>query len=143
MMTPEIMWGAAGALLIIADVVFGSFFMLFLGAGALITGALVWAGLLPDPAWQWIVFAAVSGIGVLAFRKKLLAWFGPDSNNKYNEHAGQRVEVVETIPAQGNGKVKYRGTEWLASSKNGVEIGAGSAAVITGNDGIVLEVEAV
>lgn len=143
MMTPEIMWGAAGALLIIADVVFGSFFMLFLGAGALITGALVWAGLLPDPAWQSIVFAAASGLGVLAFRKKLLSWFGPDSNNKYTEHAGQRVEVVETIPAQGNGKVKYRGTEWLASSKNGVEIGAGSAAVITGNDGIVLEVEAV
>lgn len=142
-MTPEIMWGAAGALLIIADVVFGSFFMLFLGAGALITAALVWAGLLPDPAWQWIVFAAVSGAGVLAFRKKLLAWFGPDGKSKYTEHAGNRVEVLVTIPAQGNGKVKYRGTEWLASSKSGIEISEGQTAVITGNDGIVLEVEAV
>lgn len=139
-MTQEIIWGAVGLLLIIADVVFGTFFMLFLGAGALITAGLTWAGILPDPTYQWLVFGGTSVLGVLLFRKKLLQAFGPGSNEKYNEHTGQQVEVTEDIPLKGTGKVKYRGTEWLARSHDGKVIPAGEKVMITGNDGIILEV---
>ncbi len=40
-MSEPTVWGIAGLIMIIADVVLGTFFMLFLGGGALLTAILV------------------------------------------------------------------------------------------------------
>jgi inner membrane protein len=140
-MSNEIIWGAAGILLIIADVVFGTFFMLFLGISALITGALVWSGALPNPTWQWLTFAVLSSLGVILFRKKLVKSFGPSNEDRYQEHTGQKVQVVEEIPSNGTGRVLYRGAEWPATSRNGETIEKGTTAIIVKNEGITLIVD--
>ncbi len=143
-MTSESYWAIAGLLLIIADVIFGTFFMLFVGIGAIFTAGLMWSGLVQNyPAMQWIVFAATSAAGVLLFRNKLVNSFGGGSVSRYNEHKGQPVLVTETIPNNGMGRVKYKGAEWPARTANGEALHEGNKAEILKTDGIILEVIAV
>jgi membrane protein implicated in regulation of membrane protease activity len=137
-MKPEIIWGAAGLILIITDVLFGTFFVLFLGLSALIVGSLAWAGVLNDPLYQWILFSMFSILGVLSFRTRLQKWFGPGTDDKYNEHQGNSVEVVTAFEGSNQGKVKYRGTEWLAVSTGGESFAQGETAVIEKLDGIII-----
>jgi inner membrane protein len=134
------MWGVAGLLLIIADVVLGTFFMLFLGGGALLTAVLVLSGI-TEPAVEWMSFALFSALGVLLFRKKLLSSFGPSRNNRYVEHVGQKVVVVQEIPAGGIGRVVYRGSEWPAKSVDGSTLAEHAGAIIQNTDGIMLLVK--
>jgi membrane protein implicated in regulation of membrane protease activity len=141
-MDAAIIWGAAGLILIIADVVFGSFFMLFLGAGALTTAALIWGGFMSDTLYQWLCFAAASSAGVLFLRKPLLSRFGAQSAPRYDEHTGQRVLVCEAIPAGGTGRVVYRGAEWPARTHDGSSMPQDAHALIQSLDGIVLIVQA-
>jgi membrane protein implicated in regulation of membrane protease activity len=141
-MTPEIIWGSVGLALIIADLIFGTFFMLFLGGAALVTASLVWAGAIPNPTYQWLFFAALSAVSMLLFRKKLVEQFGSNKNDAYNEFEGQVVEVVDEIKPPNPGRVKFRGAEWIAQSHDDVVISAGDKAVIVNKDGIVLIVKA-
>lgn len=137
-MDAAIFWGSAGLILIIADVVFGSFFMLFLGVGALVTGAAVWSGMLANPVYQWLCFALVSLSGVISLRKTLISRFGSKSATGYDEHTGQRVLVCEAIPAGGSGRVMYRGAEWPARTLDGSALEQHKHALIHALDGIVL-----
>lgn len=141
-MDAAVFWGSAGLLLVIVDVAFGSFFMLFLGAGALITGALAWGGILAAPVHQWLCFAATSSAGVLFLRKALIRRFGAQSTPRYDEHTGQRVLVCEAIPAGGSGRVIYRGAEWPARTYDGSAMPKDTHALIQSMDGIVLVVKA-
>lgn len=134
-------WAVAGLLLIIADVIFGTFFMLFLGLGAIITAALCWTGLVDQNSTaQWLVFSAASTLGVALFRKKLVSAFGKDSANKYVEHAGNNVTVTVDIPNNDTGRVKYKGAEWPAKTVSGEALPAGSRAKIHSTDGIILNI---
>jgi membrane protein implicated in regulation of membrane protease activity len=137
-MSADIIWGVAGLLLIIADVIFGTFFVMFLGAGALITATLLWTGVPLYNTAQWLTFSAVSTLGVLLLRPKLKQWFGPSSEERFEEHKGQIVVVVEDVLPGKTGKIKYRGAEWQGATNGDDTIQAGENAVITHLDGIVV-----
>jgi membrane protein implicated in regulation of membrane protease activity len=141
----ETIWAVVGLILVIADVVFGTFFILFVGAGALLTALLIWMGVLPaaDPTWHWVVFAVLSTLGLVLFRKKVVALFGRGGEDKYDEHRGQKVTVAQSIPENGMGRAMYRGAEWPAKTVDGTALDAGKSAVIRNNDGITLEIEAI
>jgi membrane protein implicated in regulation of membrane protease activity len=49
--------------------------------------------------------------------------------------------VISDIPAHGEGRIFYRGAEWMAVSNNNVPIEAGSKVTIVKADGIKLLVE--
>lgn len=137
-MSAEIIWGAAGLLLIAADVAFGTFFVMFLGAGALLTATLLWMGVPMNSTAQWLTFSAVSTLGVLLLRKKLMQWFGPSTEERFEEHKGQTVMVIEDVAPGKTGKIKYRGTEWQSATLEDDTIQAGENALITHLDGIVV-----
>jgi membrane protein implicated in regulation of membrane protease activity len=137
-MSIEMIWGAAGLLFILADVVFGTFFVIFLGAGALATAILLWSGISLSSTNQWLVFAAVSALGVVLLRKKLMLWFGPSSEERFEEHKGQTVLVTENVTPAKPGKVKYRGAEWQSATNNDDSFVEGENAIITHLDGIVV-----
>lgn len=141
-MNTETIWAIAGVVMIIADLLFGTFFILFTGAAALITALLIWTGILPqDPTWHWVSFAIVSTLGLLLFRKKLSALFGKDGKETYDDHKGHIVVVKEPILAHSRGKVMYRGTEWYAQSENALEITTGTEVIIVATEGITLIVK--
>jgi membrane protein implicated in regulation of membrane protease activity len=53
-----------------------------------------------------------------------------DGNGDYMKYVGQRAVVSVAIPAGGEGRVAYRGSEWIACSVDGWEIPAGTAIVV-------------
>jgi inner membrane protein len=141
--SPEAMWLIIGMAGLIAEVVTGGFWMAFLGAGAIITSILMWAGLLDGLEWQIVCFVAVSGALIALFRKKLLHMSSKGSEKATENPVGQIVRVVQDIPAQGPGQVEYQGAPWSAFSEKEIPIPAGARVAIVRHEGLKIWVKTV
>lgn len=137
--TTEI-WVIIGVAMMIIEIFAVSFFFLFIGVGAFVTALLSWMGITDSLTAQLIVFSVVSAASMLIFRKKLRESF----NNKggdYNEFKGEKAKVISPISPNSDGKVFFRGADWIAYSDSGVEIPVNSPVSIKKADGIRLLVE--
>lgn len=133
-------WAILGVLLIAIEIFSPTFFTLFLGIGALATSFLAWIGVLDSVAAQLVVFAVVSGASLLIFRKQLKASF-LNKGESYDEFEGERATVISTILPNGEGKVFFRGADWIAYSDDNLEIPIDSHVAIKKADGIRLLVQ--
>ncbi|MFC5409065.1 NfeD family protein [Larkinella bovis] len=130
-------WAILGLLFLVAELVSISFVFAFLGVGALTTALCTWMGLTPDISAQLLCFSVVTIITLVAGRKPLRRWFeSRTKKQEYREYVGDRATVVQTIPAHGEGRIFYRGTEWIAVSDTDESILAGKPVVIKRMDGI-------
>ncbi len=131
------MWVIAAAVALIAELLTVSFFFMFLSAGAAVTALLTWLGITPDTVSQLICFSVVSLGSLALFRRYALRIFGKNEKvDKYQDFVGHRATVSVTIPANGEGKIHYRGTEWIALSQDGKPIEAGTVVAVQKMDGI-------
>lgn len=138
---PVIIWAVIGIVLIIIDIATTTFILLFFGIGALITAIATWTGITPQLGGQVVVFSITSLITMMLFRKTAQRFFGRSEKElEYTEYIGQKALVTESIPANGEGRIKYRGTEWIAFSDLSDEIPEGSMVKIEAVDGIKLKV---
>lgn len=130
-------WAILGVLFLIAELISISFVFAFLGAGALLTALCAWTGLTPTLPGQLLCFALVS-VGALAlFRKPVRDRFNRRSREgEYSEFVGDAATVIRAIPPDGEGRISYRGTEWIALSESETVIPAGRQVVIRRLDGI-------
>jgi inner membrane protein len=133
-------WIIFGVILLLIELFSITFFAMFFGIGALFTGVLVSFGVLDDLTAQIAIFAIASMLSVYFFRKKFKEIFNK-KGKEYNEFEGEIAQVSLLIPENGEGKVYYRGTDWLAYSKNGNEIAKDTKVKINKVDGIKLIVE--
>ena len=129
-------WIIVGVVMFIAELLSVSFVFAFIGVGALFTALLTWIGVLPMINAQLFCFSVVSVLSLFAFRKPLQAL--TKKSLEYSEYVGDKATVVIDIPADGEGKVFYRGTEWIALSKSHERIHKGKSVVIKELDGIRL-----
>lgn len=114
----------------------------FFAIGALLTALLAALGIAPDLDSQLLAFSLTSVLSLVFFRKKakgILA--NRHHTQEYNEYAGETAMVIKDIPATGEGRIFYRGAEWIALSATQAPIIAGSKVVIRRTDGIKLIVE--
>jgi membrane protein implicated in regulation of membrane protease activity len=108
-------WLTLGVLLAVVEVFAPGFFFLWLGIGAVLTGALVW--LLPGLGWeaQALTFAGLALVSVLG-------WFGwgrkrlrPPAESALNRRAAQQVgsvgQLVERLE-NGRGRIRLGDTTW-------------------------------
>ena len=138
---PGWLWLIGGVLLLIAEVIAPGFFLIFIGAAAIITGlftVLFGFGLAP----QLALFALYAIIAVLIGRR-FYANRGSDSadpllNDRAARLVGKMVTVVEAVDEH-NGRVRVGDSEWSA---RGGPATAGERVRITGIDGNCLKVEA-
>jgi len=138
------MWVIAAALALIAELFTVSFFFVFLGIGAAVTALLTWIGVTPDNVSQMICFTVVSLASLALFRRYALRIFGKNEKvDHYQDFAGHRATVSVGIPANGEGKIHYRGTEWIALSHDGSPLSEGTVVVVKRMDGIRVVVDAV
>ncbi len=138
------MWVIAAAVALIAELLTVSFFFMFLSAGAAVTALLTWLGITPDMTSQLICFSVVSLGSLALFRRYALRIFGKNEKvDNYQDFVGHRATVSVTIPANGEGKVHYRGTEWIALSHDGKPIDEGTVVAVKKMDGIRVVVEVV
>lgn len=135
-------WVIIGVLMMIVEIFATSFFFLFIGIGALVTALLSWMGITDNLVAQLIVFSVVSAASMLIFRKKLLQSFYQKGGN-YNEFKGEKATVISPILPNSDGKVFFRGADWIAYTENNVGIPINTHVSIKKADGIRLLVELV
>jgi membrane protein implicated in regulation of membrane protease activity len=139
---PHWLWLIGGVLLFIAEVIAPGFFLIFIGAAAIVTGLLTWAFDLNVPL-QLALFAVLGLIAVPIIGRRVYArGRGVSSDPLLNDRAarlvGRTVTVVEAVSDEG-GRVRVDDGEWNA---RGTRAAPGERVRITGIDGNCLKVEA-
>ena len=139
---PGWLWMIGGVLLLIAEVLAPGFFLLFIGAAAIATGAftlLFDLGLAP----QLALFALYTVLAVMLGKRFYGQPDTADQNIKLNDPGkrlvGKSVIVVDPVDEHG-GRVKVGDSEWTA---RGGPAAAGERVIVTGVDGNCLTVETV
>lgn len=133
-------WLAAGLLLAAAEMAAPGFFMIWLGAAALVVGLVTWAVPIGVPL-QIFLFAVLAVASVFVGR----SWFranpvesdDPKMNDRGARLIGETVVVTHAIEG-GNGRVRQGDGEWLA---RGPDAEPGTRMRVSGHDGTVLIVE--
>lgn len=130
-------WIIIGLVLIIAELMTGTFYLLVLGVGALFAALATWAGA------PFIVQVSVAGVVASIGTWWVLKWRTTQRQDGDQANAidiGQMVTVERWInQAEGMLRVKYRGTEWDARIQQGdlvaATITAGGMLYILAQDG--------
>jgi len=135
-------WVIFGVVLLILEIFTTSFYSIFFGIGALVTALFVYLGFADELPTQVIIFALSSIVSLLFFRKRILELF-TKNNSEFNEIINEFAKVSKEIPTAGEGKVFFRGSDWIAYNADGRSIVEGSKVVIKKIDGIKLIVEEV
>lgn len=138
---PDWLWLIGGIVLLIAEVVAPGFFLVFIGAAAIVTGIL--ALLLPiGVALQFAIFAVLAVvIARVGGRRAYASQYDPSADPLLNDRVGRLlgrvVVVVEAVDAKG-GRVRVGDSEWSA---RGGPAEAGERVRIVDVDGNCLKVE--
>lgn len=136
---PYLIWIVLGFLLIIAELLTGTFYLLVMGIGAFAGAAIAWGG--GSFFLQAFGACAVALLGtglVLYLTPKRVA---TASDNLLDR--GQPVELEAWIDAgSGLARVKHRGASWEARVVSDARPAPGARLYITGTEGQVLQVSA-
>jgi|WetSurMetagenome_2_1015567.scaffolds.fasta_scaffold265613_2 inner membrane protein len=130
-------WVAVGLALIITEMVVPTFFIIFLGIGALIVALSSFLGLSDSLEIQLLVFAVSSALLMMLLRGRLKKRIS--AKEMEPDYLGQLATVTETIIPGREGKVSYRGSVWTATGD--VEMQKDTTVIITGREGICLKVK--
>ena len=138
---PAWLWLFGGVVLLIAEVIAPGFFLIFIGAAAIITGVLAMVLGLPIPL-QLGVFAILAFLSARLVGRRFYATrydYSPDPflNNKIGRLLGKVVVVVQAVDSHG-GRVRVGDSEWSA---RGGPAAVGERVRIVDIDGNCLKVE--
>ncbi|MDP1952729.1 MAG: NfeD family protein [Betaproteobacteria bacterium] len=135
-METYLIWLAAGFVLVIAELVTGTFFLLVLGIAAFAGSATAWFGL---GFWVEALSAAIVAVaGVFWVRRQRKAMQQPDMASL---DVGQVVAFDAWISReQGVARVKYRNTQWDAEIEGERELDHGQVLFIHAVQGNTLKV---
>ena len=135
-------WLAFGTVLLILEVFGAGGYLLWIGLAAAAVGLLTY--LLPDLpwAWQFFAFALLSLLTAVFWWRRQRSAAKPSDvpglNRRGSEFLGRTFVLHEAIVG-GRGKIKAGDTLWLVT---GPELPAGREVRVTGQDGVLLKVEA-
>jgi membrane protein implicated in regulation of membrane protease activity len=138
-MESYLVWLAAGFILVIAELVTGTFFLLVLGVAAFIGSAAAWFGL---NFWlQALLAAAVAIAGVFWVRQHRRTTPQADMASL---DVGQAVTLDAWVSReQGRARVKYRNTLWDAEVEGERAFEHGQVLFIHAVEGSTLKVAAI
>ena len=134
------LWLIGGILLLIMEILAPGFFLLFIGAAAIATGAFTLLFDFGVPA-QLALFALYATLAVMVGKRWYAQPAGPDElhglNNPGQRMIGRTVEVVTPVDDHG-GRVRVGDSEWSA---RGGPAEPGERVKVTGVEGNCLLVE--
>ena len=133
-------WIAVGAILLGSELTFvnAQFYLVFIGASALVVGFLGLAGFELGIWAQWAVFAVLSLGSMLTFRRRIYEKLRPKLPGMRAGPAGDTLTLPEALPPGESCRVEYRGTSWSAVNGGTAPIAAGARARIDRIDGLTL-----
>jgi inner membrane protein len=133
----EWIWAAIGLALVITEMVVPTFFIIFIGVGALIVAGTTLLGFTGSFTTQLLVFAISSTILMLSLRGRLKKRLS--AKEMEPDYLGQLATVTETILPGREGKVSYRGSTWPAVAE--ADIQKDATVIIIGREGLCLKVK--
>ena len=137
---PAWIWTVIGLVLIAAELTHFAFFLIFIGAGALLTSGVTALGIIRSVEGQIVVFTVTSLILIILFRSKLKTKVQPPQMEP--DYIGKKTSVSVSIKPGLEGRVTYRGSDWIAvAEKADAEIAEGATVVIVGMNGVRLIVK--
>lgn len=134
-MASQNIWIIAGIVLMIAEMLTASVFLIFIALGCF-AAALADIWLPNNMAVELGVCAAVSVLGAVFLREPLQRKLLKDLNLKAD--VGKEIKVEDPIGAHQTARVTYQGTSWQATNLDDSELKQGDRARIVGIDGITL-----
>ncbi|MBN8845237.1 MAG: NfeD family protein [Sphingomonadales bacterium] len=139
-MEPHWAWLSLGVLLAAAEIVAPGFFLIWIGAAAIVTGVIAWIVPLSIPL-QLGIFAILSFVALYGGRRWLKAnpitSTDPHLNQRGDRLVGEVLTVTKAIE-DGRGRAKVGDGEWPV---RGPDIAEGGKVRVVSADGGVLLVE--
>ncbi|MBB6425104.1 NfeD family protein [Sphingopyxis sp. JAI128] len=139
-MEPHWAWLSIGVLLAAAEIVAPGFFLVWLGAAAIVTGIVAWIAPIGIPL-QLAIFAILSIVALYAGRKYLsdnpITTTDPLLNQRGGRLVGEVLTVTKAIE-DGRGRAKVGDGEWPV---RGPDVAEGAKVRVVSADGGVLVVE--
>jgi membrane protein implicated in regulation of membrane protease activity len=135
-MEHAIVWAVTGLVLVIVEVMTGTFYLLMLGIAAFGAAAAAWLGLeFPMQSIVAAILAAVGCYGVHLYREKNRAQQMPPID------AGMPASFESWLDAGARlARVRYRGASWDARVEGGDAIEPGTTVYVLAADGNTLRV---
>jgi len=135
-------WFVVGTVLLGIELfaVDAQFFLIFLGASAIIVGLVGMLGInLPEWA-QWVLFAVLAVATIWSFRRQVYAKLRGRPLATVDTDVNQRVRIPEELAPGKSTRVEYRGAGWTAMNVGPQAIPAGQEVRIESVDGLTLRV---
>ena len=135
-------WIAVGAILLGSELTFvnAQFYLVFVGASALIVGILALAGAATADWLQWLIFATLAVTSLLTFRGRVYERVRRTLPIMRSGPAGEIVTLPLELPPGETCRLEYRGSSWSAINAGESVIAAGSRARVERVDGLTLVV---
>ena len=133
-------WILVGAILLGAELAFidAQFYLVFVGASALVVGFLAVAGLALAVWLQWLIFAVLAAASMLTFRRRIYERMRRGLPAVKGGPAGEIVTLPTALPPGETCRLEYRGGSWSAVNGGASPIVAGAKARIDRVDGLTL-----
>ena len=135
-------WIAVGAVLLGSELGFvdAQFYLVFVGASALVVGLLDLAGLLPADWMQWLLFAVLAAFSMVTFRRRIYARMRRKLPDMKQGPVGETVVLPLALPPGETCRLEYCGSSWNALNGGKSSIAAGQRARIDRVNGLTLVV---
>ncbi len=145
---PSTLWLVGGIVLMLLELLVPGGIVFFLGFSATLVGLLFLLGVMHSPFSAFIAWFIGSLVLLIGFRG-IMQRFAPATLDKSStdedlDAYNHIVEVAETIPPQGEGRIHFRGTTWRARNYDGDQpLAQGSQARLIFRENLVWIVEAI
>jgi membrane protein implicated in regulation of membrane protease activity len=134
-MQPALAWLLLGLVLVVVELMTGTFYLLILGLAAGVGSLVAWLG---GPFWMQALLASIAAVagGIMVRRSKSAATAGSNSMD-----VGQTVVLESWVSeSQRLAKVRYRDASWEAEVLGDDHVEPGTVLYVAGADGNRLEV---
>ncbi len=135
-------WIAVGAILLGSELalVDAQFYLVFIGASALVVGFLTLAGLGLAEWLQWFIFAVLALGSMVTFRRRIYERLRRNLPVMKHGPTGETVVMPEALAPGDTCRLEFRGSSWNAVNAGKSVIDQGARARIQRVDGITLVV---
>jgi membrane protein implicated in regulation of membrane protease activity len=132
-------WLVVGILLIIAEMATLTFYLLWLGIGAI--AAAIVAMLIPDSLVLQVLVSIVVALGLTLYTKPITQRMriSKGFTDVIYQLVGQKGIVIEGIPLEGLGVVKVGNETWSANAEEPLAIG--TLIIVTQSHNTILQVQ--
>ena len=135
-------WFVLGTLLLAVELfaIDAQFFLIFIGAAAIVVGLIGMLGI-NLPVWlQWVLFAVLAIAAVATMRRQIYAKLRNRPMASVDTDVNKRVRIPEELAPGKSTRVEYRGTGWTVLNVGKHSIPAGQEVRIESVDGLTLHV---